>query len=271
MKEFKDSFKNNYYLSKEFTNFCNNITNLKNKNPSIHSYTKKERKNMEKNNITFMAVLEETNKDNPSLIEYPILFKNDYKTIYNNFHRTFRKKINRADKHNYKTKIVRKANLDEVYNLYEQQIKRLGGFQFPKHFFEEYLKLKSSLLFLIYNKKELIAFSFCFENKENLYMSLGSAKKEYLNKNVGYKLYHERIKYACKNKLNLHMGLGMYKTGFSQIKKEAGAINFKCLRHPNDEKMIKLLYPLRKILAPLMRLASKLFPRKITHELIPFT
>jgi hypothetical protein len=281
MKEFKDSFKNNYYLSKEFIDFCSKVTNipiknntLKNKNIAINNYSKKERKNMQKNNISYMAILEEINKENPSIVEYPIWFKCSYKQAYEKYDRSFRRGLKKVD--NYKTKIVKKANnelLEATYKLYKQHMRRLNGPLFSKSFFEEFMKLKNSILFLIYDKDILISYTFCFVNQDNLYPSIGAGHKDYFKKNINYLAYDEYVKYACKNKLNIHFGIGAHNSGYSKFKEKIGTIPFKTERFPDDTKTTKFLMFLMKfkIIGFLARLISKIFPKKIIFEIMPFT
>jgi hypothetical protein len=287
--EYEKVFIDNFYLSDEYLSFCekitglkvkkvfNNINVLKNKNIVFHAYNKKEKEFMQKNKIHYRSIeLKENKGKDSSFIEYPIWIYKPYTQAYKSFDKTFKKYIKRAENQNYKVKIIRKYNveiIDEVYKLYLAHMKRLNGFVFSKSFFEFYLKSKSSLLFIIKNKDELAGYSFCFENKDNLYTSIGAGSEKYFSKYINYKLYHEKIKYACENKLNIHMGIGTKGSGYNEFKKRTGAVSLKCTSFPNDDKIIRLSsrFTKLKIVGFIFKIISKIFPKKIVFKLMPFT
>lgn len=289
INRFTDAFKNNFYLSKEYLNFCENVTGLKNnkthnfniinnKNISINNYTKNEMEFMTKNKINFLSVSNFNNSTNSfsSILEYPILFHKPYEESYKRFDRSFRKYIKKAENIGYKTVIIRKYNqkiVEQIYELYVEQMKRLNGFLLPKTFFESFLNLHSSLLLLIYYDSEVVGYSCCFENANNLYTSIGGGSKKYFDKYINYKLYHEKIKYACKNKLNIHMGIGIKDSGYNIFKKRTGAICFTCERFPNNDKQIQKAMPFLKfkIVGLIFRIISKIAPKKVVFILMPFT
>ncbi|MBW2988318.1 hypothetical protein DRJ48_03790 [Candidatus Woesearchaeota archaeon] len=290
--EFKDAFKNNFYLSEEYAHFCERVTGLrlkvlslkstklnilKNKNISIHAYPSEAREYMKREGVSFLSVLplENDKSDKPSFVEYPILFRKEYQMAYKGFDRTFRKYSRRADKLGYKLRILRGYNnpmVDEIYALYLQHMRRVNGFIFPKYFFEEFMRLPSSLAFLIYHNKKLVAYSLCFENSDNLYSSIGGSHKDYLSKYVTYKIYNEKIKYACARNLNLHMGIGISGSGYNVFKQRVGAVCFKCERFP-EENIEKVVYPITKYrwFGVLANIVSRIAPRKTIFMLMPFT
>ena len=288
--EFKKAFENNFYLSEEYIQFCETVSEisrdpsfknqgiLKNKNISIHSYNDLERENMIKKEIHFLSVsLKDNSKEkDPSFMEYPVWYYKPYEKAYKSFDKTFRKYIKRVEKNNFTTQIIRisdKNTINQVYKLYIQHMKRLNGFLFPKSFFSTFLKNPSSLLFLVFDKHKLIGYSFCFENKNNLYASVGAGHKEYFDKYINYKLYHEKIKYACKNKLNIHMGMGTKDSGYNKFKKRTGAICLKCIKYPDNEGFIKKILPLTRytFTGLIFRLFSRLAPKKVVFISMPFT
>ena len=286
-------FKNNFYATSEYADFLSRVLSLlsrkekisektvhliKKKSIAIDSYNISIKRALRKRKISYMSVLPQINDLNthPSYVEYPIIFKGDYLQCYDKFHRTFKKKIRRAEKFKFKIEIVTGFNqkiVDDVYSLYKKCARRLGSIILPQLFFEEYLKTKNSLLFLIIDKEKIRGFSFCFENADNLYFSVGYTDKSYWNKYISYKLYNERIKYACERGLNIHLGMGEHGSGYCQIKKEAGAIFFKCERYPHDEGVLKILlfFSKLKIFWPWIWLISKIMPRKMIYQMIPFT
>ncbi len=288
---FSSAFENNFYLNTEFITFCQKVTGinkvmpfrdryfiLKDKNISIHTYNSEELKMMKEKNIKFFSVDLKNNDTelNPSLMEYPILFYKPYDLAYKRFDKTFRKYVGRADKLNFTTKILRKFNneiITDAYKLYLQHMKRLNAFVFPKTFFELFIKLPSSLLFLVYDKNKLIGYSFCFENKDNLYTSIGAGHEDYFDKYINYKLYHEKIKYACKNKLNIHMGLGIKDSGYNNFKRRTGAICLKCSRNPENDKLLKRALPLTKytLIGLTSRFISRILSKKVIFTMMPFT
>ncbi len=284
-EHFNQAFANNFYLSKEFLTFCSQVTGLKlknhhvlkNKNISIHNYSISEKNNFKKNKISYMAVLPRLNKNGSSLIDYPIWFKQkSYKDAYQSYGRSFRYYLKKSKAFNFTKKIIRRYDkiiLDQVYELYIQHMKRLNGPLFPLSFFEEFMKLKSSFLFLIYDKDKIISYMFCFENKDNLYTSIGAGHKDYFLKYINYLAYDTFIKYACDRHLNIHFGIGEYGKGYSKFKQRAGAVSFVTERYPNDEFITKsvLYFTKFKLTGFLARSFSKLFPKKLLYEMMPFT
>ena len=281
---FKQAFKNNFFLTKEFADFCSKITGikykklgnyyiLKNRNISISNYDGIERTGFQRNNISYMAVLPELN--NGSIMEYSLFNKKSYASAYKNYKKSFRKHLNQGRKYNYKTEIIRKLDknlLNQIYPIYVKQMKRHNSAIFSKSFFIEFMKLPS-LLFLIKLNNEIAAYSFCFKNKDNLYTSIGGGNPKYFKNRCVNILYDERIKYACKNKLNIHSGIGTKNSGYNKFKEDAGILNYKTERYPDDTKLIKKALKLTKfkIFGLFLIIFSKLFPKKVIYRIIPFS
>ena len=291
--KFNKAFKNNFFLTEEWANFCSKVTNieltektiskqkvflLKNKNLSISNYKDKLSKEMKKNKISFMRILPQINNQNesPSIIEYAIFYKKTYEEAVKNYKRSFSDALKQGEKYPHTTKIIQeydKKTIKKVYDVYTSQMKRLNSAIFPFSFFEHLMKSPSSLLFILEYKKNIISYSFCFQYKDNLYASIGGGNPDLFKLRASNKLYNELIKYSCKNNLNIHLGIGEKDAGFNLFKEKAGAINYKCERHPNDEWMIKLLTPFLKLklTGKILQFISKKSPEKVVYTAMPFT
>ncbi len=290
---FEQAFTNNFYLTKEYLHFCSKTTNiiikekyiennkiitLKNKNPSINNYQEDFRLLMQQNNISYISVLPEINSNfkNPSFIEYSIIHKKPYEEIIKDYTNSFKNGLRNGRKYIHTISIlheVDKETLSKVYNIYNLQMKRHNSFRLPKTFFVEFMKCPSSLLFLIKYENDIIAYSFCFEYKDNLYRSIGGGNEKYFKYRCVNKLYDETIRYASRKNLNIHLGIGEHNSNYNNFKKNAGSICYKCERFPNDDNLLKLSLPfLRfKVTGFILNLLSKLMPKKITYLLMPFT
>ncbi len=297
----KSAFENNYYTTSKYYDFSKSIIpsyNLKlkyinefkqfniigNKNISINNYSQSELDLMDSKNINYLSVIpidnysKESDLDKSSYIEYPIWFYKPYDKAFSLCDKSFRNLSRRAEKNNFIVKKVNTLNsmaLDQIYSLYVNQMKRLNGFILPKLYFEEYSKLDDSIFFLIYDaldSTKLISYSMCVEYLGNLYHSIGGSDGEYFSKLINYKLYNELLKYACENKLNIHMGLGTHNSGYNLFKKKIGAICFKCIQKPDLGKFSKFekIYN-SKIVGNVFFLYSKLNSGKIAYTLMPFT
>ncbi|RLE46728.1 hypothetical protein DRJ25_03735 [Candidatus Woesearchaeota archaeon] len=286
---FQQAFEDNYYLTNEFAEFCARISNipldskklskqsfflLKNKNISISYYSPAQKRAMQENGISYVSVLPEENIENPSLMEYSILHWLPYENAYKRMDRTFQKNVRRAARSPHRLIIKKQlssARLDELYNIYCKQMHRLNSFQFPKSYFEEMLRLKSSFVFMIELKNKIIAYSFCFQHKHNLYLSIGGVAsfKEYAQ----YRHYNERIKYACAHKLTIHQGIGMVGTGYDFFKKRVGGISYKTEQFPNQERLMRRLENFLKMPGAgiLLRGISRFWPEKFIFNIMPFT
>jgi hypothetical protein len=291
--EFNKAFKNNFYLTSEWADFCSKVTNikltdktiskqkvflLKNKNISISNYGDKFSKEMKDNKISFMRVLPQVNNqtESPSFIEYAIFYKKSYEEAVKNYKRSFTDALKQGEKYPHTTKIIKKFDkkiIIKVYNVYTSQMKRLNSAIFPFSFFEHLIKSPSSLLFILEHKKNIISYSFCFQHKDNLYASIGGGNPDFFKLRASNKLYNELIKYSCENNLNIHLGIGEKDAGFNLFKEKAGAFNYKCERHPNDEWMIKMLMPFLKLrlVGKILQFISKKSPEKVVYTAMPFT
>ncbi len=293
IKNFNSAFENNFYLTKEWSDFCSKVTNLKltektilkqkiyllkNKNLSISNYDDATANETKKRRISYMRVLPEINNQSkkPSLVEYAIFHKKTYEEAKKNYRRSFRDALKQGKKYNHTTRIIRDYEpeiIKKVYKVYTSQVKRLNSVVFPFSFFEEFIKSPSSLLFIIDYNKKIISYSFCFQYKDNLYASIGGGNPCYFKLRPVNKLYDELIRYACNHSLNIHFGIGESGAGYSLFKEKAGAIDYKCERNPNDEALIRLLNNIMKsrLAGKLLQFISKKYPEKIVYTAMPFT
>jgi len=284
---FSGAFKKNIYLTKEFAEFCNKVTGadlvkkngffiLGNKAVAISNYDSKQRRWFKKNKINYMAVLPKLNKINPSFMEYSIFSKKSYEAAFKNYKKSFRKHLKQGRNFPYKIRIIKKLDekiLDKVYPVYVRLMKRHNSYIFPRSFFREYMKLPSSLLFLIEHRGVIAAYSFCFENKDNLYNSFGGGNPKYFKYRCVNVLYDERIKYACKRGMNIHAGIGVHGSGYNRFKADAGIEHYKCERFPDDAGKLRFAVWLSKckLIGWIWCLLSKIFPKKLVYTIIPFT
>lgn len=293
MGKFRDAFKDNYYLSEEFASFCSKVSGMKtrrysigeidipvikNKNISIHAYSEEMKERMIKGNIRFISVENQINKKSkkPSPREYALFLKKKHSDAIKGYSRFFSDGLKQAKRYPYKVLILQETNekiLKEVYQIYKAQMRRLNSFLFPKEFFEEFMGLSSSKLFLLYLYKEIAAYSFCFENKENLYASVGGSKERFFKKRCNNRLYDELIQYACYKGLNVHFGLGMHGSGSSAFKEGAGITLYKCTEYPNYSPLLKLgNWFLRfGIVGKILRNYSLKHPKRTIFRVMPFT
>ncbi len=291
--EFEKAFENNFYLTREWADFCSKATGiklaekeisnqkiflLKKKNISVSNYSDGMSEEMKKQKISFMRVLPQINRnaEKPSVIEYSLFHKKPYEEAARNYNRSFRKALRRGSRHKHTTKIIKgydEKELKRVYRVYVSQMKRLNSAVFPISFFEHLIKCPSAMLFIIEHENKVMSYAFCFQYKGNLYDSIGGEDPKFFNLHASKKHYDELIKYACSNGLNIHFGIGKSGEGFSIFKETAGAVNYKCERHPNDEKLIQAMAPLLKlrITGSALRLASKKLHKKLIYTAMPFT
>ena len=293
LSNFEQAFKNNFFLTKEYISFCSIITNiklneqdlndnrlyfLKNKNVSVNCYDEENKKFFREKNISFMSVLPEINKNsnNPSFFEYPIIFKTSYEQAYKNYKTSFSNGLREGKKFPHKLEIfdnVENNLLNSIYNIYKKQMKRHNSFIFPISYFHELMKIENSKLFTINYENNIIAYFFCFEYKDNFYVSIGGGNPDYFNYKPSNKLYDEVIRYACDKNLNIHLGIGEYNASYSKFKENVGAISFKCERFPDDKKLLSFTVPLLKfrLTGITLNLLSKIMPRKVLYLSMPFT
>lgn len=251
---------------------------LKDKAVAISNYDSKVKSWFKKKKIHYMAVLPEVNKGskNPSYMEYSIFYKKSYENAFKNYKKHFRNQVRQGRKHTYMVEMVRKCDeqlLDKVYLIYVKQMRRHNSFILPKSFFEEFIALPSSLLLLIKNKKDIMAYLFCIEYKDNLHASFGGGNPDYFECRCANLLYDELIKYACKKRLDIHFGIGEINSGYNRFKEEAGAVNYKCERFPDDSVKLKLAVLLSKckFVGLVWHLLSIMFPKKLVYTIMPFT
>ncbi len=292
-EKFQEAFKNNFYLTEEWANFCSEVTGikltertilnkriflLKRKNISISNYDDKLAEAMKKEKISFMRVLPEVNSQSkmPSFLGYSLFLKKSYDEAVKNYKRSFRDALKQGRKYEHKLEILEGADkklIKDIYKIYVAQMRRLNSFVFPISFLEKLIKLPSSLIFILKYNKKIIAYSLCFQYEDNLYASLGGGNPQMFKIRPSNKLYDELIKYACDNKLNLHLGIGERGAGFSLFKEKAGALNYKCERYPDDEKILAFLshFLKFKLTGSILFTVSRLFPNKILYANMPFT
>lgn len=293
MENFIQAFQHNFYLTQEYAIFCSQITKiplkkqvienqtiftLKNKNISISNYSDTLCGKFRNKNISYLRVTSEINdkSDQPSLIEYSIFHKTTYEEAFKRYNTSFFHGLREGKKFPHKVKIIHQPNIQlikKIYAIYTDQMKRRNSFIFPLSFFREFLKSPSSLLFIIEYETNIIAYFCCFEYEDNIYTSIGGGNPRYFSYRSSNKLYDEIIKYACHNKLNIHMGIGEHGSGYQKFKQNAGAINYKTERFPDDEKLMKLVFPLLKfkLTGSVLSVLSKLFPHLIPYLIMPFT
>lgn len=293
MDKFKQAFQDNFYLTEEYAVFCSKITGmplkraslggqtvflLKNKNISIGYYSEDLCLKFKKEKISYCRILPEINEESKhrSLIEYSVFHKTAYPEALKNYKRSFSDGLKAGKKFPHGTKIIRQPeeeDIKKIYAIYSDQMKRLNSYFFPVSFFKEFFQCPSSLLFLIESEKEIIAYFCCFQYGENIFVSIGGGNPRYFYRRCSNKLYDELIKYACQNKLNIHLGIGEYGSGYQIFKKNAGAVSYRTERYPDYENLLRLAFPLLrlKITGKSLALLSKLFPLRIIYLIMPFT
>ncbi|MEK6973916.1 MAG: GNAT family N-acetyltransferase [Nanoarchaeota archaeon] len=289
---FEGAFKNNFYLSKEFAEFCSKNSNvelsnvttedghfylLNNKNISISNYNNDICDFFICNKISFMRVLNINNStaEKKSIIEYSIIFQKKYEDAIKDYKHSFKEGVRQSKKYGLTCKILKEdlSPLDTVYFIYQSQVDRLNSFILPKSFFEDYIKLKGSVLFIVYFEDEPVSYGLGAEYKDNIYLSFAGSKTDFFKYRANNKLYDEIIKYACSKGLNVHLGLGISGTGYQKFKENTGAVNFKCERFPDDGVLINIGNKLLKLdlLKYFIKIINKLYEKRLVYFMIPFT
>lgn len=293
MDKFEEAFRNNFYLTKEYADFCSRVSGillkkktvrnqeifaLKNKNVSIGSYMDSFCREMRKQKISYLRILPKINDeaDQPSYIEYSVFHKTTYNEAFEKYKTSFFHGLRESRKFPHRVKIVRCPDdqlIEKVYNVYTAQMKRRNSFILPLSFLKEFFKCSSSLLFIIEYQRKIIAYFCCFQNGENIYASIGGGDPRYFFYKCSNKLYDELIKYACQNDLNIHLGIGEYGSGYQKFKQNAGLISYKTESFPNNEKFLRLITPFLqfKITGKFLAFASKIFPHFLAYLIMPFT
>jgi hypothetical protein len=293
MDKFEQAFRNNFYQTQEFADFCAKIANipmrekdidgekiytLKNKNISIGRYSDSFCREMREKKIQYLRVLPEINNEAkcPSYIEYSIFHKMSYEEARKRYKTSFFHGLREGKRFPHEVKIVRKPGTEiiaEIYTIYTKQMERHNSFVFPISFFQKFLTCPSSFLFLIKHQQKIIAFFCCFQNQDNLYASIGGGHPDYFSYKSSNKLYDELIQYACRNNLNIHLGIGEHGSGYQKFKQNAGLVCYKTERFPYNEKFLKYTAPLLKfrITGKFLKLFSRVFPHLIVYLTMPFT
>lgn len=293
MDNFTQAFQHNFYLSQEYAIFCSKIIKIplrkqmignqtifvfKNKNISINNYSDILCRKFKNKNISYLRVMPEINNTSyqPSFIEYSIFHKTTYNEAFGRYKTSFLHGLREGKKIPHKVKIIRRPNnqlIEKIYHIYADQMKRHNSLVFPLSFFKEFLKSPSSLLFIIEDKKDVIGYFCCFQYKDNIYTSIGGGNPRYFSYKCSNKLYDELIRYACHSGLNIHLGIGEHGSGYQKFKQNAGVINYKTERFPDDKKLMKLVFPLLKFktTGKVLGLVSKFFPHFILYLMMPFT
>lgn len=292
-KQFADAFEHNFYETKEFIHFCadvtgkinsrknihgRNISVIGNKNPSISVYSEDEQRLMMRHNISFLSVGTQNNSQlkNPTFMEYPILFRAPYETQMNKTDKTFKKYVRKTKQLPYTFSVEHALSdnlFEEVYRLYQKQMKRLKSFSFPKLFFKRFLQVPQSLVLLLYYQNKIAGYGFCFEYYNNLYTSIGGIGHDFFDRLASYAMYHEKISYAAKHNLNIHMGVGTHGSGYNTFKVRTGAVAFSCTQVPDTTELTLKFNKLNKVLPLdfLMQQFGNIFPEKLLYTIMPFT
>jgi len=293
MNKFNQAFQNNFYLTREFADFCSRVSKillkkktignqeiftLKNKNISIGNYSDFFCQEMKKQKIQYMRVLPEINNEvkRSSYMEYSIFHKTTYSAAFKNYRTSFFHGLRESRKFPHQVEIIRQPHsrlIEEIYNIYTVQMKRRNSFLLPLSFFREFLDCPSSFLFLIKYKQKAIAYFCCFQNQDNVYASIGGGHPDFFSYKSSNKLYDELIQYACRNNLNIHLGIGEQGSGYQKFKQNAGVICYKTERFPNNEEILKIAAFLLKfrITGKFLYLTSKIFSPFLAYLIMPFT
>lgn len=293
MENFAQAFEHNFYLTEEFVHFCSRVADiplqkqiienqivftLKNKNISISDYSDTICNQFKKAKISYLRVLSKINDNavSPSLREYSIFYKTTYENAFKKYDMSFHNGLRRGKHFPHKCNIIRQPDgqlIQKIYDIYIEQMRRHNPFLFPISFFKEFFKCPSSILFTVEYEQNIIAYSCCFQYGDNLYLSIGGGDPRYFCYGSSNKLYDEFIKYACLNNFNIHMGTGMYGSGYQKFKQNVGTINYKTEQFPDNDKFLKLAMPLLKfriINKALVTLAQP-FSHLIAYLAMPFT
>jgi len=290
---FEQAFRNSIYLSEDYARFCSRVTALPITHAVCHGmalplirrtaiavshYSDEAVRCMREKEISFISVTPEENEHaaQPSMLEYPLIFRKSYREAYDALDRTFKKEIRRAEKNTFGITIVRGCNQEtiaEASALYHKQARRLNTFFFPQSFFEEFMRMQGAVLFTARNKGKMIAYSFCLENKDNLYTSIGGADESYFESRINYLMYHEKIRYACEKKLTMHLGLSVRGSGHADFKRRAGATAFRCDCFPKRDRMLRCYEALSRyrVTGIALGIASRSFPKAVIINAMPFT
>jgi len=69
------------------------------------------------------------------------------------------------------------------------------------------------------------------------------------------------------------MGTGIHNSGYQLFKQNAGAVNYKTQRFPDNTRKLKISFQLLafKLTGKILFIASKLFPKKIVFGQMPIT
>jgi hypothetical protein len=293
MEKFNEAFRNNFYQTQEFVDFCAKVANvpmrekdidgekiftLKNKNISISNYSDSSCREMRAKKIQYLRVLPEINKGSkrPSYMEYSIFRKTTYEDAFEKYHTSFFHGLREGKKYSHNVKIIREPDkelLAEIYGIYTKQMERHNSFVVPESFFRKFLTCPSSFLFLIEHQQKIIAYFCCFQNRDNIYASIGGGHPDYFAQKSSNKLYDELIQYACRKNLNIHLGIGEYGSGYQKFKQNAGFMCYKTERYPDNGRILKWAASFLKfrITGKFLALFSKLFPRAVAYLVMPFT
>ncbi|MDD5133069.1 MAG: hypothetical protein PHD81_02935 [Candidatus Nanoarchaeia archaeon] len=274
--DYAQLFKNNFYLSKEWSELINSINgnistiNIRKKSIPIyknkitlawHRYSNLEIEELRNNKIIVTKITD----SKKGLINYHVMFAQDYDEVYKNYDKKFRNLVKKSKE--FKLKLNKETNFNSLYFIYLHTLKRLNSPAFPLKFFENALKLKEAKAFSVIYQGTKIAGCLIFENEDNVYLSFAFSLDNYFFTKPNNFLYDAIINYAMKNKKNLHFGMGVENAGYERFKDDTGAIKLKCNYLYKNEYLLGLgLKIVEKI--PFL---YKFKPNKILDVTIPFT
>lgn len=124
----------------------------------------------------------------------------DYENVFNGFERQIRRRIRKGYKSGCEIDIS-KDYLDDFYDIYRTNMRRLGSPVHKRSFYSEILDRfpdKYTILVVRLNNK-VIGAQLLSYFKKTVYLPLASSLEEYNEYSPNHLLYWESIKYGCEN------------------------------------------------------------------------
>ncbi len=274
-------FKSNYFMSEEWINFVNSVTNkvtftnINGKTYPIfgnckvlawHPYTDSEVTELNRRKIVAFFI---TDKFEDTEIHYRIVSANTYDKVSKNYHEGFEKNVRRAGR--FSLRFVSGCRLDDMVRLNKIHMKDLSSTAYPRKFLSMLSNLPSSKTFSVEHDGKIVSFGLGFEDSTNFYFSIANSDKNFYDMRIVYFLYDNIFKYCSERGLNVHLGTGLKGQGSEIFKDRLGALRFGCYISPKLGTQVKILKLINKIrISWLKNVYANIMFKNFFGNLIPF-
>ncbi len=141
----------------------------------------------------------------------------DAETVWKSISKHARKAVRKAEESKVFVRELFPADLDEIYNLYLQNMKQFGSPPFPKSFFENFWQIGKC--FGAFSEDKLAAFLLGFLHKDRIYLNTAVSSSEFLERRVNDAVHWRFIKWGCDS--------GYKILDWGRVRENSGQFQFK--------------------------------------------